>query len=122
MLLRECIKELNVMYANGDKPEYTNRVKKLMHTVLEKIQGLAVLQKPQPPQTPFEPLRDYNFDAGQIKALQDLTIAVGAKQLPPGTAIAIASAAFPKIPPPLLNSMFTPLEAVQPVPPQNAPM
>jgi hypothetical protein len=122
MLLRECMKELNVMFANGDKTEYTNRVKKLMHTVLDNIQGLAVLQKPQPPAVPFEPLRDYNYDAGQTKALQELAIAVGSKQLPPGTAIAIATAAYPKLPPELLNSMFTPLEAAQPVIPQNAPV
>lgn len=118
MLLRECIKELNVMYANGDKPEYTNRVKKLMHTVLDKIQGLAVLQKPQPPQAPFEPLRDYSFDAGQTKALQELA----SSALPPGTKIAIATAAYPKIPPELLNSMFTPLDTAPPVNPNNGPM
>ena len=117
MLLKTCVKELNVMYANGDKSEYTDRVKKLMEQVTQDIQGLAILQKPAappPPPLPFEPLKDYNFDSGQIQALKDIAVDVRDGQIPPGTAIAIVTACFPKIPPPLLNSMFTPLENFQP--------
>jgi hypothetical protein len=113
MLLKECIKALNVMYANGDKAEYCNRVKKLLEKVIKDIQGMAILAKPPAPPpapTPFEPLKDYNFDAGQIQALKDLAISVNDSQLPPGTAIAIVQASYPKIPQELLNSMFTPLE------------
>ena len=127
MLLKESIKQLNVMYAAGDKEEYCIRVKKLMEKVHADIQGIAVLNKPEPPQAPFEPLSDYNFDAGQITSLSDLAKDVKAGALPPGTAIGIATAAYPKIPPQLLNSIFTPLEqqsqqpGAMPAPAQPAP-
>jgi hypothetical protein len=115
-LLREANKTLNVMHANGDKEEYSNRVLKLMEKVMEDIQGLAVLNKPSPPPpppAPFEPLKDYNFSGDQIQAINAIIMLVRDKQVPPGTGIAVMTACFPKIPPPLLNSMFTPLETFQ---------
>ena len=119
MLLRESIKQLNVMYANGDKEEYCDRVKRLMIDVIGKIEGLGVLDKPTPPPQPFEPLREYALDAGQVSALKDLSIAVRDGQIPSGTAIAIVTAAYPKIPQELLNSMFTSIEKSSNIPQNN---
>jgi hypothetical protein len=118
-LLREANKTLNVMHANGDKEEYANRVLKLMEKVMVDIQGLALITKPSPPPTPpqpFEPLKDYNFSGDQIQAINAIIMLVRDKQIPPGTGIAVMTACFPKIPPPLLNSMFTPLETFETMP------
>ena len=117
MLLREANKTLNVMHANGDKPEYANRVKKLMEMVMKDIQGLALLQRPSPPPAPpvpFEPLKDYQFAGDQIGALTEIIKDVRDGQIPPGTAIAMATICYPKVPPALWNSVFTPLEQFTP--------
>jgi hypothetical protein len=116
-LFKECVKSLNVMHANGDKPEYCARAQKLLEKVYEDMQGLKIANQPTPPvppPAPFEALRDFNFDAGQIQALKDIAVDVRDGQIPPGTAIAIVTASYPKIPQELLNSMFTPLEQFQP--------
>ena len=59
---------------------------------------------------------DFNFSGDQIQALKDLAVDVRDGQLPAGTAIAIVSAAYPKIPPQLLNGIFGHLEVAQPTP------
>jgi hypothetical protein len=116
MLLRETNKQLNVMHANGDKEEYTDRVKALLEKVLKDVQGLAILQKPQPPVPPFEPLKDYQFAGDQIEALTSIIKDVRDNQIPPNTGIAMASICYPKVPSQLWNSVFTPLENFDPTP------
>ena len=116
MLLRETMKMLNVMHANGDKEEYTDHVKMLMEKVLKDIQGMAILQKAAPPPPPFEPLKDYNFAGDQIDALTSIMKDVRDGQFPPTTAIAMATICYPKVPAQLWNGVFTPLENFNPIP------
>lgn len=112
MLLEEITKQLNIMLANGDNEKYITRIRKLLQKVFDDIQGLAIFNKPvQPPQNqPFEPLRDYGMDAGQIKSLMDIIQSVVSGSLPIASAIPLVTTAFPKIDQKLLGSMFQPLD------------
>ena len=115
MLLEESSKQLNVLLANKDDEKYVDRIKKLLEKVFTDIQGMTIFNKQTPPapEQPFEPLRDYSLDAGQVDAITKIVISVRDNQMPVGTAIGILTAAYPKIPQELLQTIFQPLEGMQ---------
>ncbi len=127
-LFNETIKQLNAMNAAGDNPKYIDRCKELLLKVNTQQQTLKDYMQPPPPTPPFEPLRDYSLDSGQIQALSLLIKDVTANAIPFANALALATAACPKIPQMLLSQMLKPqaqvdqerAEATQQPAPQQA--
>ena len=111
MLMKEAVKTLNMMYANGDNLKYIDRVSDLIIKVAADIKALGHYAKPQPPAAAFEPLREYALDAGQVVALSNLAKDVHSGALNVESAVAIATVSFPKVPPQSFAQMF---EAPQP--------
>ena len=108
MLLRETLKQINMMNVAGDSKKYIDRAKELLIKVNGQLKAIAAAMAPPPPQSPFEPLRDYSLDQGQIDHLIGLVKDVVGNAIPVANAIAIATAAYPKIPMSLLQQMFEP--------------
>lgn len=104
MLEREIISRMNQMEAAGDREDYINNLKNLLVKVCGQNQAIAQKNAPPPPPEPF---RDNSMDSGQIQNLVSIMEKVHAGMLTSQAAQSIMMAAYPKIPPPLIQQMIT---------------
>jgi hypothetical protein len=105
------------MESAGDKKEYIDNLTKLLVKV--NTTNKVISQKNAPPPPP-EPFRDQSMDSGQIQNLALILEKLNAGTITPQMARPLLMAAYPKIPPALIQQMTAP--PAQPgVPPQTQP-
>lgn len=114
---KQIVSRLNQMESAGDKKEYIDNLTKLLVKV--NTTNKVISQKNAPPPPP-EPFRDQSMDSGQIQNLALILEKLNAGTITPQMARPLLMAAYPKIPPALIQQMTAP--PAQPgVPPQPQP-
>lgn len=113
------VSRLNQMEAAGDKKEYIDNLTKLLVKV--NTQNKAIAQKNAPPPPP-EPIRDKSMDSGQIQNLSSILEKLHAGLISPQMAAPLLMAAYPNMPPALIQQMTQlPSDPNAPPPPPGGP-
>ena len=115
LLESEIVKHMNMLISVNDSEKYIKRLADLLQKVDTEKSTVAKFLQPKAPPPPPEPMKDKAFDAGQGKALLEMTRAVNDGTITSMQADIMAAIMFPGVDKKLIGQMMKPA-----APPQGA--